>query len=126
MVKVSVVSVTLPQSSEAVQVMLASPVAAQSSERSVVVLVTETPPHSSMTVMPPCQMASQALISSTFPLPSHSTTSEPPCGMKVGGVVSSMVNVADVVLVLPWMSVAVKVTKVAPVSPHASVMLATS
>ena len=41
-----------------------------------------------------------------------------------GAVVSSMVNVAVVLLALPQSSVAVKVTVTAPVAPHRSLRVA--
>ena len=43
---------------------------------------------------------------------------------RLGGVVSSMVNVADVWLVLPQSSLAVKVTVTAPVAPQRSLSVA--
>ena len=104
---------------------LACPVAAQSSDNVSVVFWMVMPPQASLAVELFTKV-NQASMSVTFPVPSHSTVTEPVFGVKLGGVVSSMIKRADVVLVLPWMSVAVKVTKVAPVSPHSSVMLATS
>ena len=100
MVKVSVVSTWLPQSSVIKKFTLAVPVAAQSSVSRVVVFSMVTPPQTSLAVELLTRF-NQASISATLPVPSHSTVTEPPFGMKVGGVVSSMVNVADVVLVFP-------------------------
>ena len=45
-----------------------------------------------------------------LPMPSHSTVASAAAMSMVGAVVSWMVNVADVVLVLPAASVAVKIT----------------
>ena len=58
--------------------------------------------------------------SSTFPLPSHSTVKLVAVVSIVGGVESSIVNVAEVVAVFPQLSVAVNVTEAEPVAPHSS------
>ena len=53
---------------------------------------------------------SHALNSVMLPAPSHSTVLFAAWAVMVGAVVSSIVKVADVVLVLPAASVAVKTT----------------
>ena len=58
--------------------------------------------------------------SSTFPLPSQSTVKLVATISIVGGIVSSIVNVAVVDAEFPHPSVAVKVTVAEPVSPHSS------
>ena len=58
--------------------------------------------------------------SSTFPLPSHSTVKLVAVVSIVGGVESSIVNVAEAVAAFPQSSVAVKVTEAEPVAPQSS------
>ena len=125
MVKVSVVSTWFPQSSVMRKFTLACPVAAQPSVNMLVVFSNVTPPQLSVAVEL-FTMFNQASISATLPVPSHSTVTEPPFGTKVGGVVSSMVKTAEDVALLPAASVCVKITVMAPVSPHRSDMLAAS
>ena len=55
-----------------------------------------------------------------FPLPSHSTTIFVAEMSRTGFIVSSIVNVADAVVVFPQSSVAVNVTEAEPVAPHSS------
>ena len=63
---------------------------------------------------------SQAFRSSILPSPSHSTVRSSGTLVNIGEVVSTMVNVANVVLVFPQASVAVHVTRAVPVAPHSS------
>ena len=63
---------------------------------------------------------SQSFNSSSFPYPSHSSVMSLGSVVNSCGVVSSMVNVADVVVVLPQASVAVHVPRAVPVAPHPS------
>ena len=64
--------------------------------------------------------ASQAFKAAVLPMPSHSTVSSSAAVSIVGLVVSSIVNVAVVVLALPQSSVAVNVTIALPVAPQSS------
>ena len=118
-VNVAVVVVKRPQSSVAVKVTVALPVAAQRSLRAVKSLDQVTPLHMSLASAPPLS-ASQAFSSAVLPLPSHSTVMSADSTSMLGGVVSSIVNVAVVVVVLPQSSDAVKVTVAAPVAPQRS------
>ena len=119
MVKVAVVVLALPQSSVAVKVTLALPVAPQRSLNALKSLVQVTLLHSSVAAAPPL-LASQAFSSVVLPAPSHSTVWSEALVVMVGGVLSSTVIVAVVCAVLPQSSVAVKVTSTVPVSPHKS------
>ena len=119
MVKVAVVVLALPQSSVAVKVTLALPVAPQRSLNALKSLVQVTLLHSSVAAAPPL-LANQALISAILPEPSHSTVKSLLVTVIVGAVLSSTVIVAVVCAVLPQSSVAVKVTSTVPVSPHKS------
>ena len=117
-VKVAVVDVALPQSSVAVNVTVAAPVAPQSSLNASKSFVHITPPHASVAVAPPL-LSSQFERSTLLPAPSHSTVASA-AAITSGAVVSSMVNVAVVDVALPQSSVAVKVTVAAPVAPQSS------
>ena len=123
-VKVAVELLKLPQSSVAVNVTVAEPVAPQSSLKPSKSLLQVTPLHTSEAVAPPL-LSNQAFNASMLPMPSHSTVwSE--AAVRSGLVVSSMVNVAVVVLTLSQSSVAVKVTVTEPVAPQSSLKPAKS
>ena len=119
MVKVAVVVLVFKQSSVAVKVTKAEPVAPHSSLKAVKSLDHITPPQRSEAAAPPLE-ANQAFSSAVFPAPSHSTVSSTATVSIVGSVVSSMVKVAVVVLANPHSSVAVKITVCEPVAPHSS------
>ena len=119
MVNVAVVDVLSPQSSVAVKVTVAVPVAPQRSLRDVKSLDHVTPLHWSEAEAPPLEL-NHALSSVGLPAPSHSTVMSADSTSMLGFVVSSMVNVAVVELVLPQASVAVKVTVALPVAPQSS------
>ena len=118
-VKVADVEVVLPHASVAVKITVAAPVEPHKSLSELKSLVHVTLPHTSEASAPPLS-ASQAVNSALFPEPSHSTVSSAADVSMLGSVVSSMVNVPDVVVALPHASVAVKVTVAAPVEPHKS------
>ena len=118
MVKVAETLLALPQSSVAVKVTVEEPVAPQSSLKPSKSLLQLTPPHKSEAVAPPL-LFNQPFKASMLPMPSHSTVSSEAAVM-AGLVVSSMVNVAVVLLALPQSSVAVKVTAAEPVAPQSS------
>ena len=121
MVNVAWVVSVLPQSSVAVKVTVAAPVAPHRSDRPEKLSDHVTFPQVSEAAPVVPFDASHALSSAVLPLPSHSTVRSEAAVSIVGGVVSSMVNVAWVVSVLPQSSVAVKITVAAPVAPHRSV-----
>ena len=125
MVNVAVVDVALPQSSVAVNVTVAAPVAPQSSLKPAKSFDQVTPPHTSLAAAPPL-LASHAWSSASLPAPSHSTVAFAAATSMLGAVVSSMVNVAVVDVALPQSSVAVNVTVAAPVAPQSSLKLAKS
>ena len=118
-VNVAVVVLMLPQSSVAVNVTVSLPVAPQSSLRPVLLLLQVTPPQTSLASAPPLS-ASQAAKAAVLPMPSHSTVSSEAAVSMSGLVVSTIVNVAEHVLVLPQSSVAVNVTVALPVAPQPS------
>ena len=68
--------------------------------------------------IPPALPLSQALNWVVFPLPSHSTVLSAANAVIIGAVVSTIVNVAEVVVKLPESSVAVKITWTAPAPPQ--------
>ncbi len=103
-----------PQASVAVKVTVALPVFPQP-VNPVKSLLHATPPHKSLAVAPPLS-ASQA--SSAPVVPSHSAESSDAGVSIVGGVVSSMVNVAEDVEVLPQSSATVNITVAVPVAPQ--------
>ena len=107
-----------PQSSDAVNTTVAEPVAPQSSLNPSKSLVQVTSLHPSEAVAPPLSF-NQAFKASMLPMPSHSTVWSEAAVMS-GLVVSSIVNVAVVLLALPQSSVAVKVTVAEPVAPQSS------
>ncbi len=119
MVKVAVVEVALPQSSVAVNVTVAEPVAAHSSLRASKSLDHVTALQTSLAIAP-ALFANQAFNASKLPAPSHSTVSSIAETSMDGAVVSSMVKVAVVVDVFPQSSEAVKVTSAEPVAPQSS------
>jgi hypothetical protein len=114
----------LPQSSVAVKVTVADPVAPQSSLKPAKSLLQDTPPQTSEAVAPPL-LANHAFNASVLPAPSHSTVSSE-ADVVAGAVVSSIVNVAETLLLLPQSSVAVKVTVADPVAPQSSLKPAKS
>ena len=117
-VNVAVVLVALPQSSVAVKVTVAAPVAPQSALNASKSLLQVTPLQASVAEAPPL-LASQASRSAALPAPSHSTVASI-ASTTAGAVVSSIVNVAVVLVALPQSSVAVKVTVAAPVAPQSA------
>ena len=98
-----------PQASVAVKVTVAAPVAPQSSLNASKSLLQVTPLQASEALAPPL-LASHASRSAALPAPSHSTVASAAAMSMVGAVVSSIVNVAGVLLLEPRASVAVKVT----------------
>ena len=118
MVKLATVLEALPQSSVAVNVTVAPPVAPHAAFKASKSFVQITPPHASVASAPPLP-ASHASRSAMLPAPSHSTVSSAAASTS-GAVVSSMVNVAVVLVALPQLSVAVKITVAEPVAPQAA------
>src|SRR5204862_350580 len=101
--KVAVVVDLLPQASVAVKITVAEPVAPQPSLRAVRLLLQVTPPQASDAAAPPCA-ANHALSWVVLPVPLHSTV-ELDAGVPiVGACVSSIVNIAVVVVLLPQSS----------------------
>jgi hypothetical protein len=119
MVKVATVVDLLLHASVAVNVTVADPVAPQAEVKPMKSWVHETLPHASDARAPPL-LLSQAFKAVVLPAPSHSTVRLLACVSMVGAVVSSIVNVAVVELLLPQLSVAVKVTVADPVEPQSS------
>ena len=109
---------SFPQASVTVKITVVLPVAPQSSLRLTWLFVHVTSLHTSVAAAPP-KLSNQACNAAEFPAPSHSTVSSLASISIVGGVVSSIVIVACVVLSSPQLSVAVKVTVTAPVAPQA-------
>ncbi|MBL0146585.1 MAG: hypothetical protein IPP48_13460 [Chitinophagaceae bacterium] len=122
MVNVALVVLLLPQSSVAVKMTVAEPVAPHKSLNAVKLFVHVTPLHASVAAAPPL-LDNHAANADVLPLPSHSTVLLDACVPIVGACVSAMVNVALVVLLLPQSSVAVKMTVAEPVAPHKSLTL---
>ena len=118
-VNVAVVLLLLPQPSVAVKVTVAIPVAPQSSLKASKSLLQITSLHASEAMAPPL-LASHPSRSPPLPAPSHSTVASMAAISMAGAVVSSIVNVAVVLLLLPQSSVAVKVTVAMPVAPQSS------
>ena len=118
-VKVAEVVVELPQSSVAVKVTVAEPLSPQPLDTAEKSLDQVTLPQVSELDAPPLE-ANQAFKSALFPAPSHGTVKSLAAVSILGSVVSSIVNVAVVVLEFPQTSVAVKVTVAAPVAPQRS------
>ena len=116
MVNVAVVLEVFPQSSVAVKVTVSAPVAPQRSLKPALLLLQVTLPHASLATAPPL-LESQAAKAAALPAPSHSTVSSAATVSMLGSVVSSMVNVAEEVTVLPQSSLAVKMTVALPVAP---------
>ena len=84
------------------------PVAPQSSLKAAKSLLQVTSLHASEAAAPPLLAA--IVRSAALPAPSHSTVASMAAMSMAGAVVSSIVNVAVVLLLLPQSSVAVKVT----------------
>ena len=124
-VNVAVVLLLLPQSSVAVKVTVAMPVAPQSLLKASKSLLQATSLHASEAMAPPL-LASHPSRSAALPAPSHSTVASMAAMSMAGAVVSSIVNVAVVLLLLPQSSVAVKVTVAMPVAPQSSLKAAKS
>ena len=99
---------------------MAEPVFPQSSLRAVKSFVQVTPAQISEAAPVPPWEANQSANSVPLPLPSHSTVRSEAATSILGGVVSSIVKVAVVVLELLHSSVAVKVTVAEPVAPQSS------
>ena len=116
MVNLSHVVLVIPQTSVAFHLPRAAPVAPHSSLSIVKSMVMVTVPQKSYAAT----SDSQTFNSSSFPAPSHSTVMSAGTVVNTGAVLSSIVNVADVVVVLQHSSVAVHVTRADPVSPHPS------
>ena len=113
MVNVAEEVTVLPQSSLAVKMTVALPVAPHSSLNATKSLLQVMVPHSSSAVAPPL-LVNHAFRAVVLPAPSHSTVSSVAPAVRVGAVVSSMVNVAVVEAALPQSSVAVKITSISP------------
>ena len=97
----------------------------QSSLKAVKSWVQVSPEQPSEAVAPPFD-ASQLFSSVVLSLPSHSTELSLAEESMVGAVVSSIINVAEVVENNPHSSVAVKVTKAEPVLPQSSLKVVKS
>lgn len=109
MVKVACVVDEFPQLSVAVNVTVSEPVAPHGLLNPAELWVHVTLLHISEAAAPPW-LSNQDWKAAVFPAPSHSTVALE-AGVSIdGAVVSSMVKVADVELVLPSSSVAVKMT----------------
>ena len=113
MVYVALVVTELPQSSLAVKITVALPVAPHSSLSAVKSLVHVMLPQSSSADAPPL-LSNQAFRSVVLPMPSHSTVRSMAPAVSVGSVVSSMMKLAVVVAAFPQSSVAVKITSISP------------
>ena len=116
---VAVVLLLLPQASVAEKVTVAVPVAPQSSLQPAKSFDQVTSLQASEAAAPPL-LASHTSRSAALPAPSHSTVASIAAMSMAGAVVSSIVNVAVVLLLLPQASVAVKVTVAMPEAPQAS------
>ena len=117
MVKVAVVLDVFPQSSDAVKITVALPVAPQSSLRLVKLLDQVTPLQMSEATAPPL-LDSQAFRAAVLPVPSHSTVWLEASVSMLGSTLSSMVKVSVMVLAFMQSSMAVNVTVALPVSPQ--------
>ena len=124
--KRAIVVDALPQESVAVKVTSLSPVAPQRSLKATWSLLQITGPLQASVASAPPLSANQAANAAAFPAPSHSTVSFAATTVMVGSVVSSMMNVAVVVLVLLQSSAAVNVTDTVPVTPQESAKLEAS
>ena len=110
-VNVAVVLLLLPQSSVAVKVTVAMPVAPQASLKASKSLLQVTSLHASEALAPPL-LVSHASRSAALPAPSHSTVASMAAMSMAGAVVSSIVMVCEQlteVAMLPQASVAVAV-----------------
>src|SRR6476660_2009585 len=105
----AVVVVAFPQLSVAVKITEAVPVCPQPSLKAVKLLVQVTDEQTSEAAAPPLD-ASHACNAAVFPCPSHATEALAACVVIDGGVVSVIVNDAEVVVAFPQLSVAVKIT----------------
>ncbi len=119
-VKVALRESSLPQSSVAVKVTVAAPVAPHKSLSALKLLLQVTLPQASVAVAPPL-LANHAFNSVALPEPSHSTVKLLGLFVMVGRVVSSITNVDVVEDWLPQASVAVNVTTASPALPQAEV-----
>jgi hypothetical protein len=119
MVKVAEVVEALLQSSVAVKITVAEPVAPHKSESAVKLLDQITLLQASVAIAPPL-LASQALSADVLPDPSQATVWSDAGVPIVGAVVSSIVKIPEVVEVFPHASVAVNITVAEPVAPHKS------
>ncbi len=99
-IKSALVTMLLPQSSVAIKSTLTNPVAPHSSLNTPPLFVQVTTLQSSLASAPPL-FANQPWYSDTLPEPSHSTVSFCAKTSSVGGVLSSIVKIADVCAVLP-------------------------
>ena len=120
MVKVAVVEVEFPHESVAVKVTSLSPVSPHKSLNDAKLLLQITGPLQASVAAAPPLASNHAVKSAVLPVPSHSTVSLTAMTVIVGSVVSTMVNVAVVVLLLLLQSSTVKVTVTAPVAPQDS------
>ena len=107
-VKVAVVVLVLPQSSVAVKVTVAEPVAPQSSDKPAKLFDHVTSPQSSVALAPPL-LANQVFKAVVFPDPSDSTVSSLACVSMVGSVESSTVMTWTCGVSFPQSSTAVYV-----------------
>jgi uncharacterized membrane protein YagU involved in acid resistance len=119
-VNVAAVVLLLPQASVAVNITVAAPVAPHRSLNAVKLFVQVTLPEQISLALDPAWLVNHAANATRLLAPSHSTVVSRAGASIVGGVVSTIVNVADVVLLLPQSSVAVNITVAAPVAPHPS------
>ena len=117
MVKVAEVVLKLPQSSVAVKVTVADPAPPHEVVIEVKLLDQVTPLQTSVADAPPCEF-NHAFNCAVLPEPSHSTVLFEAAGKMTGAIVSTMVNVALVLTVLPQASIAVNITGVTPVLPQ--------
>ena len=120
MVKVAELVEVFPQASLAVKLTTAEPVEPQRSLSEVKSFDQVTIPEQISEASAPPLEFNQAFNASEFPSPSHSTLWLEAWVVIVGGVVSTMVKVAELVEVFPQASLAVKVTTAEPVAPQRS------
>jgi hypothetical protein len=118
--KVAELVEVFPQASLAVKVTTAEPVEPHRLLSEVKSFDQVTVPEQISEATAPPLEANHAFNAVVFPLPSHSTLWSEAWVVMVGGVVSTMVKVAELVEVFPQASLAVKVTTAKPVEPHRS------
>ena len=112
-VYVADVVVSFPQASVAINTTVALPPLPQVPLKPLALFVHVTVPQSSVAVAPPLLLSHAAKSSAP-----HSTVASLAAFVKLGGVASSIVYVAEVVVAFPHSSVAVNTTVALPELPH--------